>query len=216
MVFAIQNANLVDIQSSRFQWYSFCVRKNAESSSFKGCFVLHHLKFLLLKIIVSVYQLCYYYVSSKFHRLSIICGFGIVCFEINKNIQMVWLTSSVMATSVWYNSGIFVDTYFSPAVKTLHVPLCMQRPAKTTIFQQMPTCFRPSVCHTLGVPLCDRLPANAMPFQQIIMHALPCQDDAHLLYCFDLDLHITCSQGTTLCAAPLKFYAFSTNYHECA
>ena len=34
-----------------------------------------------------------------------------------------------------------------------------------------------------------------MPFQQIIMHALKCQDDVavHLLFYFDLDLHITYS-----------------------
>ena len=38
MVFAIQKANLVDIQSSRFWWYSFVFEKNAESSSFKGYF----------------------------------------------------------------------------------------------------------------------------------------------------------------------------------
>ena len=44
------------------------------------------------------------------------------------------------------------------------------------------------------VPLCVQRPAKAMPFQQIIIHAL---DDVyvHLLFCFDLDLHITCSQG---------------------
>ena len=49
-----------------------------------------------------------------------------------------------------------------------------------------------SVRHTLGVPLCVQHPANTMPFQQIIMHALQCQHDVavHLLFCFDLDLHI--------------------------
>ena len=54
----------------------------------------------------------------------------------------------------------------------------------------------PSVCHTLGVPLCVQRPANTMPFQQIIMYALLCQHDVdvHLLFCFDLDLHITCFQ----------------------
>ena len=51
----------------------------------------------------------------------------------------------------------------------------------------------PSVCHALGVPLCVQRPAKAMPFQQIIMHALQCQHDldVHLLFCVDLDLHIT-------------------------
>ena len=36
-----------------------------------------------------------------------------------------------------------------------------------------------------------------MPFQQIIMHALQCQNDldVHLLFCVDLDLHITSSRG---------------------
>ena len=39
-------------------------------------------------------------------------------------------------------------------------------------------------------------PAKAMPFQQIIMHALQSQHDVdvHLLFCFDIDLHLTCSQ----------------------
>ena len=47
------------------------------------------------------------------------------------------------------------------------------------------------------VSLCVQLPAKAMPFQQIIMHALQCQHDldVHLLFCVDLDLHITSFQG---------------------
>ena len=52
-----------------------------------------------------------------------------------------------------------------------------------------------SVRHTLGVPLCVQHPAKTIPFQQIIMHALQCQHDVavHLLFCFDLDLHIAYS-----------------------
>ena len=81
------------------------------------------------------------------------------------------------------------------------------------------------------VPLCVQRPAKAIPFQQIIMHALQCQHDldVHLLFCVDHDLHITSSwgrvnldlfrrsslMGTTLCAAPSKSHAFSTNYHTC-
>ena len=55
----------------------------------------------------------------------------------------------------------------------------------------------PSVIHTLGVPLCVQCPAKAMPFQQIIMHALQCQHDVdvHILFCFDLDLHLNCFRG---------------------
>ena len=95
-------------------------------------------------------------------------------------------------------------------------------------------CFRvviPSVHHTLGVPLCVQRPEKTMPFQQIIMHELHCQHDVdvHLLFCFDLDLHITSSRDRVLtiffvnshwwvqlCVqhpAPSKSYAFSTNYH---
>ena len=46
------------------------------------------------------------------------------------------------------------------------------------------------------VPLCVQCPAKAMPFKQIIIHALQCQHDidVHLLFCFDIDLHLTCSQ----------------------
>ena len=57
--------------------------------------------------------------------------------------------------------------------------------------------FRPSVHHVLGVPLCVQRPAKSMPFQQIIMHVLQCQHDldVHLLFCVDLDLHITSSRG---------------------
>ena len=66
---------------------------------------------------------------------------------------------------------------------------------------------RPSVCHTLtwiflinlhlGVPLCVQRPAKAMTFQQIIMHVWQCPHDVdvHLLFCFNLDLHITCFHG---------------------
>ena len=47
------------------------------------------------------------------------------------------------------------------------------------------------------VPLRVQRPAKAMPFQQIIMHALQWQHDldVHLLFCVDLDLHITSSWG---------------------
>ena len=49
------------------------------------------------------------------------------------------------------------------------------------------------------VPLYVQRPAKAMPFQQIIMHALHFtyqhDIDVHLLFCFDLDLRITCSWG---------------------
>ena len=81
------------------------------------------------------------------------------------------------------------------------------------------------------VPLCVQRPAKAMSVQQIIMHVLQCQHDldVHLLFCVDHDLHITSSEvvfnldcflqsslmGTTLCVAPSKSYAFSTNYHSC-
>ena len=46
------------------------------------------------------------------------------------------------------------------------------------------------------VPLCVQHPAKAMTFKQIIMHALQCKHDVdvHLLFCFDIDLHLTCSQ----------------------
>ena len=65
-----------------------------------------------------------------------------------------------------------------------------------------------------------------MPVQQIMIWALQCQHDldVHLLFCVDIDLHITSSvgrvqlglfrrsslMGTTLRAAPSKSYAFST------
>ena len=47
------------------------------------------------------------------------------------------------------------------------------------------------------VQLCVQRPAKVMYFKQIIMHALQCQHDldVYLLFCFDLDLHITCSRG---------------------
>ena len=40
-------------------------------------------------------------------------------------------------------------------------------------------------------------PAKAVHFQQHFMQALYCQHDldVHLLFCFDLDIHITCSRG---------------------
>ena len=50
------------------------------------------------------------------------------------------------------------------------------------------------------VPLCVQCPAKAMPFQQIIIYALQCQHDidVHLLFCFDLDLHIPSFRGRVL------------------
>ena len=67
---------------------------------------------------------------------------------------------------------------------------------RNIMFQGCP-CVHPSVRHTLWVPLCVQHPAKAMIFQQIIMHVLKgIHDvDVHLLFCVDLDLHLTCSQG---------------------
>ena len=71
-----------------------------------------------------------------------------------------------------------------------------------------PYSLLPSLCLTwiflvdphCWVPLCVQCPAKAMPFQQIIIHALQYQHDidVHLLFCFDLDLHITSSRGRVL------------------
>ena len=48
----------------------------------------------------------------------------------------------------------------------------------------------------MGITL-HAAPSKAVPFQQIIMHALYYQHDVdvHLLFCFDLELHITSSRG---------------------
>ena len=74
--------------------------------------------------------------------------------------------------------------------------------------------------------------SNAMPCQQIIMHLLrfPHDVDVHRLFCFDIDLHLTCSrQGHVshgfylliftdvhhfVCSAHQKVW-FSTNNHVC-
>ena len=50
------------------------------------------------------------------------------------------------------------------------------------------------------VPLCVQCPSETMPFQLIIMHALQCQHDidVHLLFCFDLDIHMSCSPRSCL------------------
>ena len=74
--------------------------------------------------------------------------------------------------------------------------LCF-RVVRLSILSSVRPSFRPSVPHVYGVPLCLQRPAKTMPFQQIIMHALQCQHDldVHLLFCVDLDLHITSSRG---------------------
>ena len=114
----------------------------------------------------------------------------------------------------------------------------MQRPAKVMPFQQI-------VLHALQcqhdldvdpdwwVPLWLQRPAKAMPIQQIIMHALQCQHDVdvHLVFCFDLDLHITSLRGRVLlgfsssiltdgyhfaCSAQQKpCTCLLNNYHAC-
>ena len=106
--------------------------------------------------------------------------------------------------------NFFVDAHW-------WVPLCVQHPAKDMPFHQISIhalqyqhdidvhllfCF--DFCLTWiffidpnwWVQLCMRCPAKAMPFQQIIMHALHYQHDVdvHLLFCFDIDPHLTCSQ----------------------
>ena len=76
--------------------------------------------------------------------------------------------------------------------------------------------------HFTGTALCAA-PSKRCAFQQIIMYVLQCPHDVdvHLIFCFALDLHITCSQGrvnidflhrsslmgTILRAAPNKSYA---------
>ena len=79
--------------------------------------------------------------------------------------------------------------------KYFHVPPGMT--GGTLCFRVVRPSIHLSVRHTLGVPLCVQCPAKAMPFQQGIMHALQCQHDldVHLLFCFELDLHITSSRG---------------------
>ena len=44
---------------------------------------------------------------------------------------------------------------------------------------------------------CVQCPTKAMTFQQMIMHVLqyPHDVDVYLLFCFDLDFQLTCSQG---------------------
>ena len=63
------------------------------------------------------------------------------------------------------------------------------------------------------VQLCVQCPAKSMPFQQIIMHALQCQHDldVHLLFYFDLDLHITSSRGCVLLGFSLSI--LTDEYH---
>ena len=50
------------------------------------------------------------------------------------------------------------------------------------------------------VPLCVQRPSETMHFQLIIMHVLQCQHDidVHLLFCFDLDIHMSCSPRSCL------------------
>ena len=104
--------------------------------------------------------------------------------------------------------------YFIDSVHNFYVPPGMT--GGTLCFWVVRPSFRLSVRHALGVPHCMQRPAKAMPFQQIIMHALHYQHDVdvHLLFCVDLDLHITsltCRSslmGTTLRAAPSKSHAF--------
>ena len=47
-----------------------------------------------------------------------------------------------------------------------------------------------------GITLCAAPSRSYDLFKQIIMHALQCPHYAyvHLLFCFDVDLHLTCSQ----------------------
>ena len=98
-----------------------------------------------------------------------------------------------------------------------------------------------SVRRTLGVPICVQRPAKTMHFQQIIMHALQTWNtDVHFIFCSDHDLLIMPTwrrcvppiliwhevvfnldflrrslMGTTLRAACSTNYAFSTNYNAC-
>ena len=74
---------------------------------------------------------------------------------------------------------------------------------------------------------------QTVPFQQIMMYILQCPHDinmyVHLLFCFDLDLNLTCPKamfnleflhrssliGITLRVLPTKSCVITTNYHSC-
>ena len=55
----------------------------------------------------------------------------------------------------------------------------------------------PKVMFNMDFLYHSSLIAKAMTFQQSIMHVLhyPHDGDVHLLFCYDRDLHLTCSQG---------------------
>ena len=92
---------------------------------------------------------------------------------------------------------------------------------------------RLSVHHTLGYHFACSSQQKLLLFNKLPwLYALQCQHDVdvHILFCFDLELHITSApevvlnldflcrsslMGTTLCAVPSTSYAFSTNYHAC-
>ena len=74
--------------------------------------------------------------------------------------------------------------------------LCWPWPPYNLLPRSCLTCFFFVDPHW-WVPLYVQRPVKAMHFQQIIMHALQCQHDldVHLIFCVDLDLHITSSRG---------------------
>ena len=112
--------------------------------------------------------------------------------------------SSLMGTTLRAapNKSYAYSTNYHACIAMPTWPRC----APTILFSPWPPYSRfPRSCLTCiffvdfhwWVQLCVQHPAEAMPFQQSIMHALQCQHDldVHLLFCFDLGLHITSSRG---------------------
>ena len=130
------------------------------------------------------------------------CYFGLVYILLCVCSHIIYRCARMSFTFVFISClcvlvCVLVWVYFVCCVTySIHV-LCPARYAQRDIM--FPGCpsvlpsFHHSVCHVLGVPLCVQRPAKTLLFQQIIMHALQCQHDieVHLLFCVDLDLHIT-------------------------
>ena len=78
----------------------------------------------------------------------------------------------------------------------VHLLFCVDHDLHITFLSMSCLIWDPHVDPHWWVPLCVQCPAKAIHFRQIIMHALQCQHDVdvHLLFCFDIDLHLICSQ----------------------
>ena len=171
-----------------YWWVQLCMQRPAKSMPFQQI-IMHALQ---CQHDLDVHLLFYFGLDLHIPLPEVVFNLDFFCRSWLMGTSLRAAPSKSHAFSTNYHACIAMPTWCRCAPPILFWPWppynLLPRSCLTWIFFVDPHWW---------VPLCLQRPAKAMPFQQISMHALQCQHDldVHLLFCFDLDLHITSSRG---------------------